>query len=59
MAWALSQGYAVFIGLKMGLTGLGAWVLATYQHIPLAYHGLHALLLVYVLLCAYYAVIFW
>jgi hypothetical protein len=43
MALALSQGTAVFVGLKMALTGLGAWYMAAHQHFPVAFKGLHVL----------------
>jgi formate hydrogenlyase subunit 3/multisubunit Na+/H+ antiporter MnhD subunit len=59
MAWAMAQGEAVFLGLKMGLTGLGTWFLAAHQQVPLAYQGLHGLVLVYLVLCGCYVVLLW
>jgi hypothetical protein len=58
MAWALAQGYPVFISLKMGLTGLGVCFLAAHRQLPLAYKGLHGLALAYLVLCLYYGVLF-
>jgi hypothetical protein len=43
MALLLSHGEAPFVGVKMALTGLGAWLLAAHQCFPLASRGLHAL----------------
>jgi hypothetical protein len=38
---ALTNGAALFIGLKMVLTGLGAWLLAAHQQFTLAIRGLY------------------
>jgi hypothetical protein len=43
MALLLSYGETPFVGIKMALTGLGAWLLAVHQCFPLASRGLHAL----------------
>lgn len=43
MVLLLSHGEAPFVGVKMALTGLGAWLLAAHQGFPLASKGLHAL----------------
>ena len=47
MALLLTQGHTPFVGLKMALTGLGAWFLAAHRYFPLAYAGLHALAMAY------------
>jgi hypothetical protein len=47
MALALTQGDTLFVGLKMALTGVGAWLLAAHQYFPLAYRGLRGLTLIY------------
>jgi Domain of unknown function (DUF5658) len=52
MALALTHGAALFMGLKMMLTGLGAWLLAAHQQFQLALCGLYGLAIGYeVLLC--------
>jgi Domain of unknown function (DUF5658) len=43
MATAILRGDTHFVGLKMALTGMGAWLLAAHQGFPLAFRGLHAL----------------
>jgi hypothetical protein len=43
MALVLSHGHTPFVGLKMALTGLGAWFLAAHQNFPLAFKGLRVL----------------
>jgi hypothetical protein len=50
MALVLTRGHTPFVGLKMALTGLGAWFLAAHRYFPLAYVGLHALAVAYVTL---------
>jgi hypothetical protein len=47
MALVLTQGHTPFVGLKMAVTGLGAWFLAAHRYFPLAYFGLHALAVAY------------
>jgi Domain of unknown function (DUF5658) len=48
MALAIKHGEARFVGIKMALTGIGAWLLAAHQHFPLALRGLHVLATGYV-----------
>jgi hypothetical protein len=43
MSLVLNHGQAHFVGIKMALTGLGAWFLVVHQHFPMAYTGLHVL----------------
>jgi hypothetical protein len=50
MAFVLAYGITPFVGLKMALTGIGAWFLAAHQHFPLAFKGLCLLAGGYVLL---------
>ena len=57
MALVLEQGMTAFVWLKMGLTGIGAVVLAVYQHVWLGIWGLYLLSLVYAGLLGYHAVI--
>jgi len=40
MCFVLSHGQTSFMGIKMGLTGLGAWFLVAHQYFPMAYRGL-------------------
>jgi Domain of unknown function (DUF5658) len=40
MAIALSYGQVPFVGIKMALTGLGAWLLVAHYYFPMAYRGL-------------------
>jgi hypothetical protein len=47
MALVLTQGHTPFVGLKLAVTGLGAWCLAAHRYFPLAYIGLHALAATY------------
>jgi hypothetical protein len=47
MAFVLTQGHTPFVGLKLAVTGLGAWFLAAHRYFPLAYIGLHALAATY------------
>jgi hypothetical protein len=47
MALMLTQGHTPFVGLKMAVTGFGAWFLAAHRYFPLAYVGLHALAVAY------------
>jgi hypothetical protein len=48
MAIAIDRGQTQFVGLKMALTGIGAWFLAAHQCFPLAFRGLHVLAAGYV-----------
>ena len=40
MAFVLNYGQTPFVGIKMTLTGIGAWFLVAYHYFPLAYAGL-------------------
>jgi hypothetical protein len=40
MAFVLSYGQTPFVGIKMILTGIGAWFLVAHHYFPLAYAGL-------------------
>ncbi len=57
MALVLSYGPTSFVGIKMALTGIGAWLLAAHQYFPMAYRGLHVLAGGYVGLLLIHAVI--
>jgi formate hydrogenlyase subunit 3/multisubunit Na+/H+ antiporter MnhD subunit len=54
MVLALVYGPTTFVGIKMGLTGLGTWFLAAHQSFPLAYKGLHTLALGYGVVLLYH-----
>lgn len=54
MALALSLGITTFVGLKMGLTGLGTVLLALHQNFRLGLRGLYSIVLVYLFLLAYH-----
>jgi hypothetical protein len=43
MSLVLSHGQTHFVGIKMALTGIGAWFLVAHQYFPMAYRGLHVL----------------
>jgi hypothetical protein len=57
MALVLNHGETLFVGIKMALTAIGAWLLAVHQHFPLAYKGLHVLAAGYVALLLTHAVL--
>jgi uncharacterized protein DUF5658 len=40
MSFVLSHGHTPFTGIKMALTGLGAWFLVAHQYFPIARKGL-------------------
>jgi Domain of unknown function (DUF5658) len=40
MAFVLGYGQTSFVGLKMALTGLGAWFLVAHYYFPVAYRAL-------------------
>ncbi len=40
LALALAHSTTLFLQLKIGLTGVGVWVLAAHQQLPLAARGL-------------------
>lgn len=48
MAVLINNGEAQFVGIKMTLTGLGAWFLAAHEYFAMAYNGLHVLAVGYV-----------
>jgi len=48
MAVLINNGGAQFVGIKMTLTGLGAWFLAAHEYFPMAYNGLCMLAVGYV-----------
>jgi hypothetical protein len=43
MSFVLTHGPTPFMGIKMALTGFGAWILVAHQYFPIAYRGLIAL----------------
>jgi Domain of unknown function (DUF5658) len=47
MSFFISHGATFFVGVKMALTGVGAWILAAHQHFPLAFKSLHVLAAAY------------
>jgi hypothetical protein len=57
MAIAIQRGDTHFVGLKMAMTGIGAWFLAAHQGFPLAFRGLHVLAAGYVGLLLIHAAI--
>ena len=58
MALLLIHGEMPFVGIKMALTGVGAWFLAAHESFPMALRGLHMLAGGYVGLLLVHAVIF-
>jgi hypothetical protein len=59
MALMLSYGQTPFVGIKMALTGIGAWFLVAHYYYPMAYKGLLALAGGYIALLLLHAVILW
>lgn len=59
LALALTGGPALFLHLKIGLTGAGAWGLAVHQQGPLARRGLHELLRIYGVVLVYHLHLSW
>jgi Domain of unknown function (DUF5658) len=57
MAVVLSYGHGPFVGIKMALTGISAWVLAAHHYFPLASRGLYMLVAGYVGLLLIHAAI--
>ena len=57
MALALEYGNDVFVGVKMGVTCLGVWLLSAFQFFPLAYLILQGLALMYMVVMAIHAVL--
>lgn len=58
MAMALHQGISWFVSFKMGLTGLGALLLAIHQHSWVGLQSLQLLACIYGGLLGYHGVIF-
>jgi hypothetical protein len=58
MAVVLHQGTTSFVGLKMGLTGIGTLILAMHQHFWLGLQGLYFLALAYTSLLAFHVFLF-
>jgi hypothetical protein len=58
MSLVLSHGHTPFVGIKMALTGIGAWFLAAHQAFPMAFKGLHVLAGGYVGLLLMHGIIF-
>jgi len=55
-----AQGMHGFLNVKMGLLGVGVWVLAVHQQFTLAMHGLYGLTLGYGILMLYHGfIILW
>jgi Domain of unknown function (DUF5658) len=58
MALTLAYGYTPFVGMKMVLTGAGAWFLAAHQQFPLALKALYGLPCLYLALLVYHLLLF-
>jgi Domain of unknown function (DUF5658) len=54
MALAINLGVRTFVGLKMGLTGVGTVLLALHQNFRLGLRGLYGIVLTYLVLLAYH-----
>jgi len=59
LALALPYSPALFLQLKIGLTGASVCVLAAHQQFPLAARGLHGLALSYGTVLVYHLVLCW
>ncbi len=59
MALAMQFGTLPFLGIKMGLTGLGAVILASCERTQLGLKSLYSLAMVYTGLLGYHGVIIW
>ena len=59
LALALAHSTSLFLQLKIGLTGVGVWVLAAHQQFPLAARGLQGLALGYGTVLVYHLVLRW
>jgi|SoiMethySBSTD1v2_1073268.scaffolds.fasta_scaffold70493_1 formate hydrogenlyase subunit 3/multisubunit Na+/H+ antiporter MnhD subunit len=59
LALALAHSPTLFLQLKIGLTGVGVWVLAAHQQLPLAARGLQGLALGYGTVLVYHLVLCW
>ena len=58
LARAFTHSTAWFLQLKMCLTGVGVWILATYHQYPLAARGLYGLALVYGAVLVYHFLLY-
>jgi hypothetical protein len=59
MHLALTHSAALFLALKLSITGVSAWWLAAHQHLPLAQRGLYGLALGYGVVLGYQLLLFW
>ena len=59
MHLALVHGDALFLALKLSITGVSAWVLAAHQFFPLAQSGLYGPVLGYGMVLGYQLLLFW
>jgi Domain of unknown function (DUF5658) len=57
LAMALNHGTSLFLYLKIGITGVGVWLLAAHQQFLLAQRGLQGLPLGYGVVLAYHLVL--
>lgn len=57
MALVLRYGDAPFVAAKMALTSVSVWLLAAHQQFALAWKGLHAMAVVYLLLMGYHVLL--
>ena len=57
LTMALTHSAQRFLQLKIGLTGVGVWVLAAHQQFPLAQRGLHGATLGYGVVLLYHLVL--
>ena len=57
MAFVLGYGQTSFVGIKMALTGIGAWFLVAHYYFPMAYRGLLGLVGGYIGLLFLHAII--
>lgn len=58
LALALTHSTALFLHLKIGLTGACVWILAAHQHFPLATRGLYGLAIGYATLLVYHLLLY-
>jgi len=57
MVLVLSYGQMPFVGFKLALTGISAWLLVAHQYFPMAYRGLLGLAGGYMVLLLIHAII--
>lgn len=57
MALAINLGVSTFMGLKIGLTGVGVLLLALHQNFRLGLRGLYSIALLYLLLLVYHGLL--